>query len=682
MDAERAWQSALGQLQMEMPKASFDTWVRDTQVVSYEDGTFTIGVRNEYARDWLESRLTSTVTRLMTGIMNRDVGVRFVVHTGEEIVEAGDDDAGQAEEGSAAKKEVDVEAVWESAYEQVVMPEKAVALNAYFLRHLRLLGPDLGWLYIGFRQAAYNTGARTGRKSARFSGKEIATMSGATERTFWNRVKRNETWKRLAGLVNPIAPEVKEWSDGPLPRRLPRRYSVAMTLPLTAADVRLLTDWIAAHIEQCGGPEGVLTAAYETPVETLIPSGAPTPVDDQPLTVRTIVRDLFCSELPREQVDSLAERLQMHLMPPGDLLFITHFFIERILPWLGTGPGWMLTILRDRCFVDPDSGAKRSQVTVKGGYAEIAKWMGLSRPLTVYEWLRDPIVQIYLHAERNGIGKNKWDAPRQIEVLLEEVPAEIIQAAIAQDETRLFGDAIFSIGVTRFSVSELRDFQKKVTRFSVSELRDFQKKVTRLSESFKLLNSLNQTLNSKTPPPPTPSSKTQPQEKPVVVVAPVSWNLQNILTANCKDDKLRKSILYGGGTPQALISWLLYTFSTRGEGLRPDVNYALSKLKQHPDIGAGGAFDHLAALLPAELVRLIRRSVDKTQGRRYSDWLEEKSDNEMLWDTTMGMSYQHKKLLEILLGEGERSVEETVVTVEHDYMGVKTKEITRTKYIE
>jgi len=38
MDAEQAWQSALGQLQMEMPKASFDTWVRDTHIVSYEDG--------------------------------------------------------------------------------------------------------------------------------------------------------------------------------------------------------------------------------------------------------------------------------------------------------------------------------------------------------------------------------------------------------------------------------------------------------------------------------------------------------------------------------------------------------------------------------------------------------------------------------------------------------------------
>ena len=79
MDAEQAWQSALGQLQMEMPKASFDTWVRDTHIVSYEDGLFTIGVRNAYARDWLDSRLSSTVTRLLMGIMNRSVDVRFMV---------------------------------------------------------------------------------------------------------------------------------------------------------------------------------------------------------------------------------------------------------------------------------------------------------------------------------------------------------------------------------------------------------------------------------------------------------------------------------------------------------------------------------------------------------------------------------------------------------------------------
>jgi len=83
MNAEQAWQTVLGQLQMEMPRASFDTWVRDTKPISYQDGTLTIGVRNAYARDWLESRLTSTVSRLLVGVMNSSVAVNFMVNGGE-----------------------------------------------------------------------------------------------------------------------------------------------------------------------------------------------------------------------------------------------------------------------------------------------------------------------------------------------------------------------------------------------------------------------------------------------------------------------------------------------------------------------------------------------------------------------------------------------------------------------
>jgi len=79
MKPDQAWQAALGQLELEMPKAAFDTWVRDTQLLAYEDGSFIIGVQNAYARDWLHSRLTSKVTRLLSGIANRTVEVRFVV---------------------------------------------------------------------------------------------------------------------------------------------------------------------------------------------------------------------------------------------------------------------------------------------------------------------------------------------------------------------------------------------------------------------------------------------------------------------------------------------------------------------------------------------------------------------------------------------------------------------------
>jgi chromosomal replication initiator protein len=98
MDAVHAWQSALGQLQMEMPKASFDTWVRNTSLLSYEDGRCTIGVGNAYARDWLESRLSSTVTRLMMGIMNRDIEVHFVVKAGDTVEAAPEPEPSVAED--------------------------------------------------------------------------------------------------------------------------------------------------------------------------------------------------------------------------------------------------------------------------------------------------------------------------------------------------------------------------------------------------------------------------------------------------------------------------------------------------------------------------------------------------------------------------------------------------------
>ena len=82
MSAERLWQAALGQLQMEMPRATFDTWVRDAELLAHEDGAYIIGVQNAYARDWLEDRMLATVKRVLTGLAGRTVEVRFVVWQG------------------------------------------------------------------------------------------------------------------------------------------------------------------------------------------------------------------------------------------------------------------------------------------------------------------------------------------------------------------------------------------------------------------------------------------------------------------------------------------------------------------------------------------------------------------------------------------------------------------------
>jgi chromosomal replication initiator protein len=78
-EAQESWGIVLGQLQREMPKASFDTWVRDTQVVLCDDTRLVIGTFKGDAREWLESRLRSTVCRSLVGILNRSVEVEFIV---------------------------------------------------------------------------------------------------------------------------------------------------------------------------------------------------------------------------------------------------------------------------------------------------------------------------------------------------------------------------------------------------------------------------------------------------------------------------------------------------------------------------------------------------------------------------------------------------------------------------
>ena len=84
MEAYQAWQATLGQLQMNMSKATFDTWVRDAKFLSHNEEVFTISVQNAYVRDWLENRLTGTVTKLLSSIMNAPQKVVFSLQSNTE----------------------------------------------------------------------------------------------------------------------------------------------------------------------------------------------------------------------------------------------------------------------------------------------------------------------------------------------------------------------------------------------------------------------------------------------------------------------------------------------------------------------------------------------------------------------------------------------------------------------
>jgi chromosomal replication initiator protein len=77
--AQSIWEAALGELQLQVNKPNFDTWLKDTAGISYKEGTFTIGVPNVFIAEWLRSRLHSLIKRTLTSIIGQSVDVQFSV---------------------------------------------------------------------------------------------------------------------------------------------------------------------------------------------------------------------------------------------------------------------------------------------------------------------------------------------------------------------------------------------------------------------------------------------------------------------------------------------------------------------------------------------------------------------------------------------------------------------------
>ena len=79
MDAKQVWRAALGELQVSLSPANFETWLRDTHLVDVDDQRFRIAVPNGFAKDWLESRYRSLISQTLARVVGYSVQVEFVV---------------------------------------------------------------------------------------------------------------------------------------------------------------------------------------------------------------------------------------------------------------------------------------------------------------------------------------------------------------------------------------------------------------------------------------------------------------------------------------------------------------------------------------------------------------------------------------------------------------------------
>ena len=77
--AKELWTQTLSELALSMPAATFENWIAHSTGLSYADGKIVIGVADAYARDWLEQRLKTVISRSLSRQVHRVVEVVFQV---------------------------------------------------------------------------------------------------------------------------------------------------------------------------------------------------------------------------------------------------------------------------------------------------------------------------------------------------------------------------------------------------------------------------------------------------------------------------------------------------------------------------------------------------------------------------------------------------------------------------
>jgi len=77
--AQEIWETAKGALQVQINKANYETWLKDTVGISHRRNQFIIGTPKAFAKEWLEQRLHSLIRKTLMGIIGHDVDVQFQV---------------------------------------------------------------------------------------------------------------------------------------------------------------------------------------------------------------------------------------------------------------------------------------------------------------------------------------------------------------------------------------------------------------------------------------------------------------------------------------------------------------------------------------------------------------------------------------------------------------------------
>ena len=83
----RAWHAVLGRLEVELNTHNFNTWLRGTRALRFEDDVLVVEARTSFNCDWLNQRLSIVVQRAVCTVFADDLKVHFIPQGSSAVLE-------------------------------------------------------------------------------------------------------------------------------------------------------------------------------------------------------------------------------------------------------------------------------------------------------------------------------------------------------------------------------------------------------------------------------------------------------------------------------------------------------------------------------------------------------------------------------------------------------------------
>ena len=79
MDLDQIWQSTLGEMEVQLSKAHFVTWMKNSRLIDKKDGTLYVALPNNFAKEWVESKYQKNLLGILRNLDGSVKKIEFVI---------------------------------------------------------------------------------------------------------------------------------------------------------------------------------------------------------------------------------------------------------------------------------------------------------------------------------------------------------------------------------------------------------------------------------------------------------------------------------------------------------------------------------------------------------------------------------------------------------------------------